>query len=427
MIKKIIVIITLFVSVASFAQKNNASAYSFFGIGDKNNTNTVEQVSMGGIGVSLQDQFRLNLSNPASLSSLNFTTYTLAIENKNIWAKDSQDKQQGASTYLSYLAIGIPLGENAGMSFGLLPNTSVGYSLVASSYDSSDELTEVSLYNGEGGTNKVFLGFGLQLFKGFSVGVQGNYIFGKIENNITNQLKDISLATKYETLSRVKGFGINTGFQYKAKLSEKLNLHLGGNFELENEIDTDDEEYIYSLSIASGEIPRDTLLSNTGTGIIKSPLKTSLGIGIGQDNKWFAGIDYSYQDALDIDANIYNNVSKVAYDDYSKIAIGGFYTPKFTSITSYWERVTYRAGVKFEKTGLMVNSSGNGNDFTAIDDFGISFGVGLPVSNQLSNLNVGFEFGKRGEIDKGLVQENYINFRLSFSLNDKWFKKREIF
>jgi len=25
------------------------------------------------------------------------------------------------------------------------------------------------------------------------------------------------------------------------------------------------------------------------------------------------------------------------------------------------------------------------------------------------------------------VQENYINFRLSLSLNDKWFKKLEIF
>ncbi|UMB60268.1 hypothetical protein MHL31_14435 [Lutibacter sp. A80] len=427
MIKKIIVIITLFVSVASFAQKNNASAYSFFGIGDKNNSNTVEQNSMGGIGVSLQDQFRLNLSNPASLSSLKFTTYTLAIENKNIWAEDSQDKQRGASTYLSYLAMGVPLGTHAGLSFGLLPNTSVGYSLVANSYDSSDELTEVSLYNGEGGTNKVFLGFGLQVFKGFSVGLQGNYIFGKVENNITNQLKDVALATKYETFSRINGFAINTGFQYKAKISEKINLHLGANFELESDVDSDDEEYIYSLSVASGEIPRDTLLSSTGTSVLKAPLKTSLGIGFGKENIWYAGIDYSFQDAIELSGNVYSNYSKVAYDDYSKISIGGFYTPKFTSITSYWERVTYRAGVKFEKSGLMVNSSGVGNDFTAIDDFGISFGVGLPVSNQLSNLNVGFEFGKRGEINKGLVQENYINFRLSFSLNDKWFKKREIF
>lgn len=427
MIKKIIVILTLFVSFAGFAQKNNASAYSFFGIGDKNNSNTVEQISMGGIGVSLQDQFRINLSNPASLSSLKFTTYTLAIENKNIWAEDSQDKQKGASTYLSYIAMGIPLGENAGLSFGLLPNTSVGYSLVANSYDTSNELTEVSVYNGEGGTNKVFLGVGFQVFKGLSFGLQGNYIFGKIENNIVNQLKDVSLATKYETFSRVKGFAVNSGFQYNTKLSEKLNLHLGVNFDFESEVNSDDEEYIYSVSVASGEIPRDTLQSNQSTGVIKSPLKTSLGIGFGKENKWFAGVDYSFQDALQLNGNIYNNYSKIAYDSYSKISVGGFYTPKFTSITSYWERVTYRAGVKFEKTGLMVNSSGIGNNFTAIDDFGISFGVGLPVSNQLSNLNVGFEFGKRGEINNGLIQENYINFRLSFSLNDKWFKKREIF
>lgn len=426
MIKKIIVILTLFISVASFAQKNNASAYSFFGIGDKNTSNTVEQISMGGIGVSLTDQFRLNLSNPASLSGLKFTTYALAIENKNIWAKDNQGKEQGAATYLSYLAMGIPLGENAGMTFGLLPNTSVGYSLVANNFNASNELTEISAYNGEGGTNKVFLGVGFQIFKGFSVGLQGNYIFGKIENNITNQLKDVALATKYETFSRIKGFAINSGVQYKTKLTENVNLHLGANFDLESEVDTEDEEYIYSLSIASGEIPRDTLLTNKGNGILKSPLKTSLGIGFGKENKWFAGIDYSFQDALQLQGNIYNNFTKIAYDSYSKISIGGFYTPKFTSITSYWERVTYRAGLKMEKTGLMVNSSGTGNDFTAIDDFGISFGVGLPVSNQLSNLNIGFELGKRGKINNGLIQENYINFRLSFSLNDKWFKKREI-
>jgi len=273
----------------------------------------------------------------------------------------------------------------------------------------------------------VFLGVGFQIFEGLSAGLQGNYIFGKIENNITNQLKDVALATKYETFSRVKGFAINAGLQYKTKLTDNIDLHLGANFDLESEVDTEDEEYIYSLSIASGEIPRDTLFANKGNGILKSPLKTSLGIGVGKENKWFAGIDYSFQDALELNGNIYNNFTKIAYDSYSKISIGGFYTPKYTSIRSYWERVTYRAGVKMEKTGLMVSSSGIGNDFTAIDDFGISFGVALPVSNQLSNLNVGFEFGKRGKIDKGLVQENYINFRLSFSLNDKWFKKREIF
>ncbi|WP_111706482.1 hypothetical protein [Lutibacter citreus] len=425
MIRKIIVVLTLFMSVISFAQKNNASAYSFFGIGDKNNANTVEQISMGGVGVSLGETFRLNFSNPASLSSLNFTTYTLAIENINLTAKDGVNSEKGASTYLSYIAMGVPLGKNAGLSFGLLPNTSVGYSLTSNVLDSSDEISEATLYEGEGGTNKVFLGVGFKVFKGFSVGLQGNYIFGDVENSILYQHRDVALGTKYETKSNVKGLALTGGFQYKRKITDKFDLYLGANFDLESDTDADDEEYIYSVSLAT--IPRDTIMTVQSDGVIKSPLKTSLGVGFGKDNKWFAGVDYSFQDAIELQGSINNNYSKVAYDKYSKISIGGFYTPKFNSINSYWERVTYRAGMKLEKTGLMVNGSGIGNDFTAIDDFGISFGVGLPVSNQLSNLNLGFEFGKRGEITKGLIEENYFNFRVSFSLNDKWFKKREIF
>ena len=428
MIKKIIVVVvTLFISVSSFAQKNNTSAYSFFGIGDKNNVNTVEQLSMGGIGVALDDIYHLNFSNPASVASLSFTTYALVIENKNTNAQDSNSEQSAAATYLSYLALGVPIGDKGGLSFGLLPNSSVGYSLVSNVLDTEDLLTEATLYNGEGGTNRVFLNFGYKPFKGVSVGVQGNYVFGKIENSIINQTADALLATKYETVSNLKGYSLNIGFQYETGLTDKVDLSLGASFDLNNTIETKGNEYLYSVSLTSFESPRDTILNMNSTGELKSPLKTTLGAGIGQKNKWFAGLDYSFQNALELEGSVFNSYSKISYDNYSKIAIGGFYTPKFNSISSYWDRVTYRAGLKFEKTGLLVDALGTGNDFTAIDDFGISFGVGLPLSQQLSNINIGFEFGKRGNTDNNLVQENYFNFRLSLSLNDKWFKKLEIF
>ena len=235
------------------------------------------------------------------------------------------------------------------------------------------------------------------------------------------------MATNYKTLAKLKGFTLNGGFQYKTKLNAKIDLNLGANFDLANDLDTEGDEYVYSTSISAGDLPRDTILNKKSTGLLKSPIKTTFGVGFGKENKWYAGIDYSFQEALELQGSILNNYSRVSYDKYNKISIGGFYTPKFNSISSYWSRVTYRAGVKMEQTGLLVDGIGNGTDFTSIDDFGISFGVGLPLSNQLSNLNLGFELGKRGEINNGLVQEDYINFRLSFSLNDKWFKKREIF
>ena len=341
--------------------------------------------------------------------------------------KDGTNKQNAAATYLSYLSLGMPLGKNVGMYFGLLPNTSVGYSLRSDVFDVDESLMDATLYNGDGGTHKVFLGMGTQLFKGFRIGVQGNYVFGKIDNSITNQVRDVSLATKYQTLAQVKGISWTGGFQFESTIKDDLKIHVGGNFEMENELDTKGNEYLYSVSIGTFESPRDTILNKKSTGLLRSPLKSTIGIGLGKVNKWFAEIDYSMQNPLELEGDVFNSYSKMNYDNYSKFAIGGYYIPKFNSITSYWDRVTYRAGVKFEKTGLLIDPTGNGTDFTAIDEFGISFGVGLPMNNPLSNLNVGFEVGKRGKTDNGLVQENFLNFRLSLSLGDKWFAKKEIF
>ena len=73
--------------------------------------------------------------------------------------------------------------------------------------------------------------------------------------------------------------------------------------------------------------------------------------------------------------------------------------------------------MRFEQTGINIE----GQD---INEFGISFGVGLPAGKLFSNINVGFELGKRGTKDFGLVQENFFNTFLSLSLNDRWFEKR---
>jgi hypothetical protein len=426
--RKIIVVCTLFISIVSFAQVNNTSAYSFFGIGEQSNQTTVEQLSMGGVGVSFHDSYHLNFLNPAAIASIKSTNYAIALENVSINAKDDVNSQKGTYTSLSYLAVGFPLSEKAGFVFGLMPNSSVGYSLTTSTNDTDGNITEAYYYNGNGGTNKAFVNFGYKPLKGFSIGLQGNYLFGNIDNSVINQKKDVALSTKYQTVSNIKGYVLSVGMIYDKKLSEKVAMHLGANFELESNIKTNGHEYFYSLLYGSGvESPRDTVLNVESKGAIKSPFKTNLGIGFGKVGKWYAGLDYSFQNALNIEGDVLSNYTRITYDNYSKVAIGGFYIPKFNSITNYWQRVTYRAGIKFENTGLMVDALGNGTDYKAINDFGISFGVGLPMNKHLSNLNLGFEIGKRGKTTNGLVQENYFKFRVSLSLNDKWFKKRQIF
>jgi len=427
MYKKIIVVlITLFMSISGFSQISNTSVYSFFGIGDENNSGTTEQLSMGGVGVALGEAQRINFSNPAANSSLNFTNYALGLVSKNVWVEQNGNTQNAVATYISYLAMGFNIGDKGGLSFGLLPNTSVGYNLFSADYNDDNEIVNVTYYEGEGGTSRVFLGIGYEVAKGLSIGGQVDYIFGKVKNRIVNQIKDVTLATKYETVSNISGFKFNAGFQYKTKIGDYLSLMAGGNLILENEIKSNEKEYLYSTLLNTVGGNRDTILNNENTAYLKSPLKTALGLGVGRDNKWYAGVDYTFQGAQSFVGSVYD-VPSASHTNYSKIAVGGFYTPKYNSILSYWNRVTYRAGFKYENSGLMIDGDNDGADFNEIDDFGISFGIGLPVGKQLSNLNFGFEFGRRGTVEQNLVKEDYFNFRLSISLNDKWFKKQQIY
>jgi hypothetical protein len=293
-------------------------------------------------------------------------------------------------------------------------------------YDDDGNILDVSTFQGEGGTSRVFLGFGYSPVKGLNLGIQGDYVFGKITNSIVNKVPDATLATKYETISNISGFKLNAGFQYTTKISDFTQIYAGGSFILGNDIESKEKEYLYTVNPLSTSIAKDTILNNTNFSNFKNPLKSTVGVGVGRDNKWYAGVDYSFQKAAEFRGSIYNSPN-MQFSDYSKLAVGGFYTPKYNSILSYWNRVTYRAGVYMENSGLTIDAEKNGDNFEEVNNIGISFGVGLPVGKQqLSNLNFGFEFGKRGKTQSNLVQENFINFRMSLSLNDKWFQKRQI-
>ncbi|MBT8259115.1 MAG: hypothetical protein KJO49_11625, partial [Bacteroidia bacterium] len=112
------------------------------------------------------------------------------------------------------------------------------------------------------------------------------------------------------------------------------------------------------------------------------------------------------------------DIENATFENASTIAVGGFFIPQYTSFNNYWKRVVYRAGIRFENTGLKINNE-------TINEFGISFGAGLPVGRLFSNTNIGIEIGRRGTTNAGLVQENFVNFELSLSLNDRWFVKRK--
>lgn len=432
MIKNSIVGFLLLTSVVVMGQRSGSSPYSFFGIGDEFGTATVEQSAMGGIGVAFSHYKYLNFTNPAAYANLRYSTYSFGLLNNDLTLKTADAQQSSTSTTLSYLALAFPISDKAGFSLGMQPISSVGYSLANIITDANEDISEVTLFEGDGGVHRFYASFGIKVYKGLSLGIEGDFSFGDVKNTTTNQIADVSLLTRYRESTNLRGGSVKFGAQYEHPINDKLTITAGATAKLGTDFSVKGESLTYSLTLNANdtEFVRDTLVGQNGDkinaidGNFKLPLKTVLGVGIGEFDKWYAGVEYENQNAIST-SDIFQNTSAYSFGNSNRISLGGFYIPKINSISSYWNRVTYRAGIRFENTGLLMSNTENSANFTEIKDFGISFGLGIPLKG-LSTINTGFEFGKRGTIENNLIQENYFNFRLSLSLSEKWFQKRKI-
>ena len=140
---------------------------------------------MGGIGVAFNSAQYLNFTNPAAYSDLRFATYSFGLLNNDLTVKSATTSQSSTSTSLSYIALGFPIGSKAGFSAGMQPVSSIGYSLSTSVFDANDRLTQISIFEGNGGVNRLYGSFGMKITKNLSFGIEGDFNFGSIENGIS--------------------------------------------------------------------------------------------------------------------------------------------------------------------------------------------------------------------------------------------------
>ncbi|ARV10147.1 hypothetical protein BTO05_11050 [Winogradskyella sp. PC-19] len=439
MIKKFVVVLIAIVGCYSYAQQGTASPYSFYGIGSLKFRGTVENRGMGGIG-SYIDSLHINLRNPASYAGKNLKAdpyngesrpvkFSVAGSFSSIGLESNTESESAGTSTFDYIAVSIPLGR-FGAGFGLLPFTSVGYKL--QDINSAQNNRIDYRYEGEGGLNKAFFSLGYLVNDNISVGVDANYNFGNTQNSAIQFVYDsdgniVQFATRENNRSDLSGLNFNIGAAYKGKINEKLELSATATYSPESSLNSINDRSISTLIVSTlgdefvqNTIDVDLAASNLDETELDLPSRLSLGLGIGQTSKWFIGAEYVAQNTSVFNNPIFSTTNS-SFEDASSFAIGGFYLPNHRSLSSYFKRVTYRAGARFENTGLVVNNE-------SIDEFGISFGLGLPIGPQsglFSEVNLGFEYGQRGTKNRDLIQEKFFNFNVSLSLSDRWFQKRK--
>ena len=388
---------------------------------------------MGGVSV-YNDSIHMNFRNPASYTGKNMFSFnnegrlvkfTVGLGHSETDLKTSTNSSETTNTSFEYLGLNVPMGK-FGFGFGLIPFSSVGYKLQSSNVENQLQYK----YSGNGGLNKAFLGFAYQLSDKLAVGFDAKYNFGNIQNSALEYLYDdeslpLDYQAREQNRSDLSGVNFNFGLIFRGGITENLELHASLAHSPDYNLSSRNSRTFASVVINPNtqiEFPVNEINVDLETlGLDKTDLSmpsvTIFGLGISKPKKWFIGAEYT-----SITSSVFSNdlisIENSEFEDSSKISFGGFYIPDYASFSKFWNRVVYRAGFYSEKTGLVINNE-------SINEFGISFVLGIPAGGLFSNVNTTIEFGKRGTTNEDLVEENFVNFQLSLSLNDRWFIKRK--
>lgn len=435
MIKKLLVVFITTISVSTIAQQGTASPYSFYGLGTLNFRGTSENRSMGGLSI-YNDSIHLNLRNPAFYTGQNLklfngesrpVRFAVGGNSNSTNLKSATSDASVSSTSFDYLAMSLPVGK-FGVGFGILPFTSVGYNL----QDLNEDNLLENRYEGEGGVNKVFVGLAYTVFTKLRVGVDVSYNFGNLDNRAIAFVRDqdgqvLQFQSRQNNTSNISGVNYNFGINYSTKFREKYDFTASATFQPESNLTSRNQRSFSTIifnSVGVSESVVDTIeVDLEALGLDETdltlPARYSFGAGIGRSQKWFLGAEYSFQETSKF-ANPIVNIQNSVFEDAHRVSVGGYYIPDYNAFSGYFKRVTYRAGFRYETTGLNINNQ-------SIDEFGITFGMGLPLANVFSHLNIGFEYGQRGTTSQNLIQESFFGTSLSLSLNDRWFVKKKYY
>jgi hypothetical protein len=445
----------IFVLPSAKAQISISSPYSRYAFGELTSSGFAGYSGMGYANIAMSDSTLINIGNPASFAFFIPHRPLFDFGASGIFTKASTSEASSnfSAMGLRNIALGIPINERFGFSLGVVPFSSVGYELSTTTNEAG--IGDVTYnFNGSGGLNKIYLGFAGRAINTkkhqLAFGITGNYLFGNITRSRTAYYPSYTgiKHTKVVNHTIVSDFLFESGVYDRIALpvNEKVKrdssivpvrrfLSFGATYTLGNEISARQDMLAYTFKNAY-EILLDTVAyTDTTSGYLSFPEKIGFGVAyewhIGRTGNDFTRVQLSVQGELQNwsrYAEVFgNSVVEDQLKNARNFALGMSITPLATNKIEkgkFHRIMTYRMGLRYADTYLNLYD-------TQIKQYGISFGLGIPLVQtfSFSQLNVGFEFGKRGTTENNLLQENYLAFQVGFTIMphkyDGWFYKRK--
>jgi len=419
-------------SMAVMAQSTatTSSPYSQYGLGTPNTSLLPQTAAMGGIATAINQIggfSTINVVNPASYSFIRLTAIDIgAYGNISTLKQGSVTGQSNGNFRLSHFNFAAPVSKRSAISFGLMPYTELGYNYRQSSANfgtgaAADTNAINRIYSGDGSLSKAYAGYGFGIGRHVSFGGNVSYIFGNLRKFGSTEIPGLygTINSRNELSNSISGVNFDFGTQVSFDFSETKHLTFGYSGSAGNSLNSKTTrvlgEYLTSTDGTEGSAI-DTLTNQVlQNGKIKLPFMNHFGVAYQKDGKYLIGADYTRGNWSALTIGGVNQ----GLQNSESYSLGGQITPNNNSIHSYLALVDYRLGVRYDKTYINISN-------TDIKQYTVSAGLGLPLPRNAGafyKINIAAEYGQRGTLTNNLIKENFVTFRLGFTLNDTWFQK----
>ncbi len=395
-------------SLPGMAQNNTASPYSMYGIGILNKKGDVINAGMGYTGVSMASQGYLNTLNPASYSALDSMTFLFNIQASGTFGQYETNRQSQSNfgSNIDGLSFGFKVSDKWGMNIGFSPYSSIGYSIKSDKYIIGTGTTYPVEYSGEGGLTQAYWGNGIELFKGFSMGLNLSFVWGSIENIESSFYPEITGETIHNRKSHhVNNLYLEYGFQYHLPI-EKNTLSLGAVMNTKTNLNTTYEHSIYT------DGGQDYFFESKNADDLLIPMNYATGISYQTHTGWILAMDYHHSQWSSFE----ESMTSAEYRNTNNYQVGIQYAPQRMGYKSIFRRMQYRAGAFYSDNYLTLNG-------VDLNEKGFTMGLSIPI-RQKTLLNVAYEYKQGGSLQSGLIRETYNSLKVGITFNENWFKKQ---
>lgn len=396
------------------AQNRINMPYSIYGVGEVRFNEFHQNMGMGGLSQGFRSNMFVNDVNPASYTATDSTSFIFDITTLTHFYEQKTSALSQQSDYISLgnISMSFPVTNWWGVGAGIKPYSLVGYKI--RDYDEHPLAGRVSyLYEGSGGLNQVFLGTAINPFGGLSLGVNASYIFGNLAHEASVIADTVFMyRTNALNTNNVRGWMLGLGAQYQFKFSENRQLTIGATYGNQTELNLEATETLRRRQ--PGVVAYDTISHRIfDGGTLSLPQYYGAGLFADINRNWAAGIDYQWQnwDSFAMTGQQTN------FNNSYQLATGVQYSPTVETYSTFFHRMRYTAGLKYGQSYLTDE-----ND--PLDEFGITFGMHIPVRRAMSGIKIGFEYNRRGSVDNNYMQENFYRINIGLNIWERWFLRR---